>query len=60
VLPTLDAIGRSLVESPGMYWANLLVTCQEIVIGAGQESSSASCSLSPWPNCQPSRRPSCR
>lgn len=35
VLPTLDAIGRSLVESPGMYWANLLVTCQEIVIGAG-------------------------
>lgn len=35
VLPTLDAIGRSLFENPGMYWANLLVTCQEIVIGAG-------------------------
>lgn len=35
VLPTLDAIGGSLAADPGMYWANLLVTCQEIVVGAG-------------------------
>lgn len=35
VLPTLDAVGNSLASDPGMYWANLLVTCQEIVVGAG-------------------------
>jgi len=35
VLPSLDAIGSSLAGDPAMYWANLLVTCQEVVIGAG-------------------------
>jgi len=35
VLPTLDAIGNSLASDPRMYWANMLVTCQEIAIGAG-------------------------
>ncbi|GGA43038.1 ABC transporter permease [Pelagibacterium lentulum] len=35
VIPTLDAIGSSLLESPQMYWANMLVTSQEIAIGAG-------------------------
>ncbi len=35
VLPTLDAVGSSLASDPGMYWANLLVTCQEVVVGAG-------------------------
>lgn len=35
VLPTLDAVVNSLASDPGMYWANLLVTCQEVVIGAG-------------------------
>lgn len=34
VIPTLDAIGNSLMSSPQMYWANLLVTAQEIAIGA--------------------------
>jgi NitT/TauT family transport system permease protein len=34
VIPTLDAIGKSLMSSPQMYWANLLVTAQEIAIGA--------------------------
>lgn len=35
VLPTLDAIGTSLASDPQMYWANTLVTCQEIAVGAG-------------------------
>ena len=35
VLPTLDAVGNSLMGDPKMYWANFLVTCQEVVIGAG-------------------------
>ncbi|MBN9630585.1 MAG: ABC transporter permease [Actinobacteria bacterium] len=34
VIPTLDAIGASLVGDAGMYAANLLVTAQEVVIGA--------------------------
>lgn len=34
VIPTLDAIGNSLMSSPQMYWKNLLVTGQEIAIGA--------------------------
>jgi NitT/TauT family transport system permease protein len=34
VIPTLDAIGNSLMSSPQMYWTNLLVTGQEIAIGA--------------------------
>lgn len=34
VIPTLDAIGNSLMSSPKMYWTNLLVTGQEIAIGA--------------------------
>ncbi|MCI0155723.1 ABC transporter permease [Leifsonia shinshuensis] len=34
VIPTLDAIGASLVGDAGMYAANMLVTAQEIVIGA--------------------------
>ena len=35
VIPTLDAVWGSLAGEPGMYWANLLVTLQEVVIGAG-------------------------
>lgn len=35
VIPTLGAIGQSLVSDPGTYWSNLLVTLQEIAIGAG-------------------------
>lgn len=34
VIPTLDAIGASLAGDPAMYWANFLVTLQEVVIGA--------------------------
>lgn len=34
VLPTIDAIIGSLASDPSMYWVNLLVTLQEIVIGA--------------------------
>lgn len=34
VIPTLEAIGESLMSSPQMYLANLLVTAQEIAIGA--------------------------
>lgn len=34
VLPTLDAIGASLVEDAGMYWSNFLVTLLEVVVGA--------------------------
>jgi len=34
LLPTLEAIAGSLIEHPLMYWQNLLVTCQEIAIGA--------------------------
>lgn len=34
VIPTLDAVGASLVDDPQMYWANFLVTAQEIAIGA--------------------------
>lgn len=34
VIPTLDAIGASLVSDAGMYFSNLLVTAQEVVIGA--------------------------
>lgn len=34
VIPTLDAIGASLVSDAGMYASNLLVTAQEVVIGA--------------------------
>jgi len=35
LLPTLEAVAGSLIEHPLMYWQNLLVTCQEIAIGAG-------------------------
>lgn len=35
VLPTLESVGNSMASDPHMYWANMLVTCQEIVIGAG-------------------------
>jgi len=35
MLPTLGDIAGSLAEDPVMYWDNLLVTCQEIAIGAG-------------------------
>jgi len=35
VIPTLNAVWGSLAGEPGMYWANLLVTLQEVVIGAG-------------------------
>jgi len=35
VLPTLGQVLGSLAGDPVMYWENLLVTCQEIVIGAG-------------------------
>jgi len=34
LLPTLEAVAGSLMEEPLMYWQNLLVTCQEIAIGA--------------------------
>ena len=34
VLPTLDAIGNSFMSDPKMYWSNMLVTSQEIAIGA--------------------------
>lgn len=34
VIPTLDAIGASLLSDAGMYWSNMLVTAQEVVIGA--------------------------
>lgn len=34
VLPTLDAVGASLAKDPHMYWANFLVTAQEIAVGA--------------------------
>lgn len=34
VLPTIDAIGASLAKDPYMYWANFLVTGQEILVGA--------------------------
>ena len=34
VIPTLDAIGASLLSEPAMYWSNLLVTTQEILVGA--------------------------
>lgn len=35
VLPRLDAVAASLMESPRMYGANFLVTLQEIAVGAG-------------------------
>jgi len=35
MLPTLGDIALSFAEDPVMYWDNLLVTGQEIVIGAG-------------------------
>jgi NitT/TauT family transport system permease protein len=35
VLPTLDAVGNSFASDPKMYWSNMLVTSQEIAIGAG-------------------------
>lgn len=34
VIPTLDAIGASLMSDAGMYWSNMLVTAQEVIIGA--------------------------
>ncbi|MBS0024297.1 ABC transporter permease [Microbacterium paraoxydans] len=34
VLPTLEAIGGSLVDDAGMYWSNFLVTLLEVVVGA--------------------------
>lgn len=34
VLPTLEAIGASLVDDAGMYWSNFLVTLLEVVVGA--------------------------
>jgi len=35
MLPTLGDIARSIADDPTMYLDNLLVTCQEIAIGAG-------------------------
>ncbi|CAH0154588.1 Riboflavin transport system permease protein RibX [Microbacterium oxydans] len=34
VLPTLEAVGASLVDDAGMYWSNFLVTLLEVVVGA--------------------------
>jgi len=34
LLPTLDAIAGSMISAPMLYWLNLLITCQEIAIGA--------------------------
>ncbi len=34
VIPTLDAIVKTLVEDAGMYWQNFLVTLLEVVVGA--------------------------
>lgn len=34
VIPSLQAIWQSLVGDAGMYWSNLLVTAQEVVVGA--------------------------
>ncbi|WP_157155680.1 MULTISPECIES: ABC transporter permease [unclassified Diaminobutyricimonas] len=34
VIPTIDAIVGSLLDDPSMYWTNMLVTLQEVVIGA--------------------------
>ncbi|WP_353987743.1 ABC transporter permease [Ruicaihuangia caeni] len=34
VIPTIDAIVASLLRDPQMYWVNMLVTLQEVVIGA--------------------------
>jgi len=34
LLPALEAVAGSLIEHPLMYWQNLIVTCQEIAIGA--------------------------
>jgi NitT/TauT family transport system permease protein len=34
VIPSIDAVAASLINDPMMYWVNLLVTLQEIVIGA--------------------------
>jgi len=35
LLPTLEDVAGSIASDPVMYWDNLLVTCQEIAIGAG-------------------------
>ncbi|WP_166870820.1 ABC transporter permease [Salinibacterium sp. ZJ450] len=34
VIPTIDAIIASLLDDPLMYWTNMLVTLQEVLIGA--------------------------
>ncbi|MGO3147036.1 MAG: ABC transporter permease [Leucobacter sp.] len=34
VLPSLGAVGSSLISDPLMYWNNFLVTLQEVAIGA--------------------------
>ncbi|MDZ8171469.1 ABC transporter permease [Microbacterium xanthum] len=35
VLPTLGEVIASLLEEPGMYWLNFLITLQEVAVGAG-------------------------
>ena len=35
VLPTLGDVVASLLEDPGMYWLNFLITLQEVAVGAG-------------------------
>lgn len=35
ILPSLGEVGASLLEDPGMYWQNFLITLQEVVVGAG-------------------------
>ncbi|MET0862288.1 MAG: ABC transporter permease [Mycetocola sp.] len=35
ILPTLGEVAASLLEDPGMYWQNFLITLQEVVVGAG-------------------------
>ncbi|MFT2816830.1 ABC transporter permease [Leifsonia sp. A12D58] len=35
ILPSLGEVAVSLLEDPGMYWQNFLITLQEVVVGAG-------------------------
>lgn len=35
ILPSLGTVAASLLEDPGMYWQNSLITLQEVVVGAG-------------------------
>jgi NitT/TauT family transport system permease protein len=41
VIPTVPQVVSALVEHPGLYWRNLLVTLQEAVVGAALGMSSA-------------------